>query len=136
MTDETAHASRENPQDNRELSRARYEEALGHVEAHLRGTPVPADVDLLNEMRIIRLVSMHRVPWYGMCVDPEDSSVTVGVMMRNAFEAVGDAIDYPTDYGLETKAGHWFTKLYLPRWRRGKREYLAWLDTLGLHQPR
>jgi hypothetical protein len=125
MADET-----DNPQSTWDLSRHRYQEALDRVEAGLRGDPVPGGVDLFNEMRIIRLVSMHRAPWYGASVDHEDNSVTVGVMMRNAFEALGEFIDEPNP-----KIGHWFTRRYLPLWRQGKREYLEWLDTLGQERP-
>jgi hypothetical protein len=128
--------SRDNPKDIWELSRARYEEALDRVEKALRTGWTPGTrKDLLNEMRIIRLVSLRHAPWWGAGIDPEDSSVTVGVMMRNAFEAVGDAVDYPTDEGLKTKADHWFTRRYLPHWRRGEREYREWLDTLGARRP-
>jgi hypothetical protein len=117
----------DNPVDAYELSRARYEEALSRVEAVVQLADSP---ELLNEVRIIRMVGMNRAPWWGQGIDHEDSSVTVGVMMRNAFEAVGDYIDYPTDQGLKTDAGHWLTRRYLPLWRQGKREYQDWLDTL------
>jgi hypothetical protein len=127
--------SDDNPRDAWELSRHRYEQALARVEAAVTAGCPPGDPDLLNEMRIIRMVGITRAPWYGMIIDPEDSSVDVGVMMRNAFEAVGDHVDYPTDKGLETRARHYFTLRYLPLWRRGKREYHQWLDTLSLQRP-
>jgi hypothetical protein len=113
--------SSQDPQDVYELSRHRYEQALGRVEAALTIGWSLGDPDLLNEMRIIRMAAMNRLPWWGMTVDPEDSSVTVGVVLRNAFDAVGDS--------------HSFTRRNLPRWRQGKKEYLEWLDTLGLAQP-
>ena len=117
----------DNPVSLYELSRARYEEALSRVEAvvQLAGSP-----ELDKEMRIIRMIGMHRIPWWGQVIDPDDSSVTVGIMMRNAFEAFGDCIDYPTDLGVRTDSKHWFTRAYLHRWRRGKQEYQDWLDTL------
>lgn len=124
--------SRDNPRDWQELSRHRYEQALATVEAALTIGWKLGDPDLLNEMRIIRMMALTPTPWWGMAVDPEDSSVSVGVMMRNAFEALGDCVDYPTAEGFGTKADHWFTRRYLPHWRRGKREYLEWLKTLGL----
>src|ERR1700729_2310321 len=117
----------DNPDNAWELSRHRYEQALDRVEAALTACCSP---DLLNEMRIVRMVGMTRAPWYGMIVDPEDSSVDGGVVLRNAFEALGDSVDYPTDRGLETRARHWFTRRYLPLWRRGKKEYGEWLDTM------
>jgi hypothetical protein len=122
---------RDNPRDIQELSRHRYEQALARVEAALTIGWSLGDPDLLNEMRIIRMVGCNRVPWWGQAVDPEDGSVTVGVVLRNAFEAVGDYIDVPTGNGLQTRAHHWFTQRYLPRWRQGKREYHEWLDALG-----
>lgn len=124
---------RDNPRDAWELSRHRYEQALDRVEEALRSGCLPEDPDLLNEIRIVRMVGMTRAPWYGMIIDPEDSSVDVGVMMRNAFEAVGDYVDGV--YGEHTKAKHWLTRRYLPLWRQGKREYHQWLDTLSLQRP-
>lgn len=113
----------ENPVDAHELSRVRYEEALDRVEAVLQ-RDWSESAGILNEMRIIRMVGMKQTPWWGAVIDPDDSSVTVGVMMRNAFEAFGDSADYPAD------ARHWFTRAYLRRWRQGKKEYEDWLDTL------
>lgn len=124
----------EHPRDTWELSRARYEEALRRVEEVLQ-RDWGENSDLLNEMRIIRMVGMHRVPWWGMGVDPNDSSVMAGTMLRNCFEALGDSIDYPTDRGLETRAAHWLTRRYLPLWCLGKREYENWLDTLFRKLP-
>jgi hypothetical protein len=122
----------EYPRDSWDLCRARYEEALEKIEAHLSGGPVlltPAEV--VNEMRIIRMATMRKSPWFDRSIDPEDSSVTVGSMMHNAFEALGDSAGYPTDQGLVVKADHWFTRRYLPLYQRGKREYDEWLDALG-----
>ena len=113
--------STENPRGVYDLSRARYEEALHRVESGARGDPVPEGTDLLNELRIVRLVGLHRVPWWGMVIDPDDSSVDVGVVLSSAFEALGE--------------DHWFTRRNRPRWRRGKKEYLEWLDVLGLDRP-
>lgn len=127
--------SEETPKDLWELSQHRYELALDRVEAVLRGAPAVPETDVFNEMRIVRMVGCHPVPWYGQAVDPEDSSVTVGVVLRNAFEALGDAIDYPTNEGLQTRARHWFTQRNLPLWRQGRREYRQWLDTLGAQRP-
>lgn len=125
---------RDNPKDIWELSRDRYERALDHVEAVLRRT-AHDDADVLNEMRIVRMVGCHRVPWYGMTIDPEDSSVDVGVVLRNAFEALGDWLDGVYGDGPHTKAATWFARRYLPLWRRGKHEYHEWLDTLGQERP-
>jgi hypothetical protein len=127
-----AAVSADNPADVNELSRHRYEQALSRVELALRGIMHQDGVNLENEMRIVRMVGCHRVPWYGQVMDPEDSSVSVGVVLRNAFEALGDYIDVPTGKGLQTRAHHWFTQRYLRLWRQGKREYNEWLDTLGV----
>jgi hypothetical protein len=127
-----AAVSADNPADVNELSRHRYEQALSRVELALRGIVHQDGVNLENEMRIVRMVGCHRVPWYGQVMDPEDSSVSVGVVLRNAFEALGDYIDVPTGKGLQTRAHHWFTQRYLRLWRQGKREYNEWLDTLGV----
>jgi hypothetical protein len=127
--------SYENPRDVWDLSRARYEQALARIEAALQIGWSRGDPDLINEMRIIWMVGMHPTPWWGDAVDPADSSVTVGVMMRNAFESVGDYLDGPFGEGPQTKADNWLTRRYLPLWRQGERKYLEWLDTLALDRP-
>ena len=98
------------------------------------GAHVPPEI--FKCLKVIRLVvnMPRRSPWYGIGVDPEDSSVTVGVMMRNAFEAVGDWVDSNgmanMKDGKQYRDTNWFTRLYLPRWRQGKRAYNEWLDSL------
>lgn len=116
------------PQNIGELSNYAFDEALAKVDRALAGAPE----EIREAISVIRLVSSvpRRTPWYGMPMDPDDSSVTVGVVLRNAFEALGDDIDYPADRGLETRARHWFTQRNLPRWRQGKREYDDYLDHL------
>jgi hypothetical protein len=120
--------SRDVPEHIGELSRYALQQAIDRVDRELAGAPQ----ELRDAVSVIRLVTdvPRRAPWYGAIIDSEDSSVSVGVMMRNAFEAVGDSIDAPTDRGLETHADHWFTKLYLSRWRRGRREYRDYLEHL------
>jgi hypothetical protein len=120
--------SLEVPQNIGELSNYAFEEALGKVDRALADAPE----DVRAAIGVIRLVSSvpRRAPWYGIPMDPDDSSVTVGVVLRNAFEALGDQIDYPTNRGLETRATHPFTQRNLPRWRAGKREYNEYLDHL------
>lgn len=120
---------REHPQSLRELSRYRLNEAHGALASYLAESDAPAEVR--EELRIARLITdpgIAQRSWYGISIDPEDTSVTVGVMMRNAFEAVGDYIDAPTNRGPETRADHRFTKLYLARWRAGKRAYDEYLS--------
>jgi hypothetical protein len=121
--------SREFPEHIDELSRYALEEAIGTVSRYAAGGPE----EVRRAAAVIRLVTgvPRRVPWYGVPVDPEDNSVTAGVMMRNAFEAVGDWVDALSSGGkTTTKADHWFTKMYLGLWRAGKRDYNDFLDHL------
>lgn len=120
--------SLEVPQNIGELSNYAFDEALAKVDRALADAPE----EIRAAISVIRLVSgvPRSAPWYGVPMDPDDSSVTVGVVLRNAFEALGDHIDYPTDRGLETQARHSFTQRNLPRWREGKREYNDYLDHL------
>lgn len=92
-----------------------------------------ARAEARKALAVVRLVARmpRAAPWWGQVIDPADSSIHVGVMMRNAFESVGDHIDVPTNEGLKTKADHWFTKLYLPRWRTGRQEYHDFLRHLS-----
>lgn len=148
--------SREYPDHLGELSTGALEDAMNELEAWLRGIDrnyqsavhgspggggysisIPAvPENIWKCMKVIRLVTgmPRRSPWYGIVIDHEDSSVDVGVMMRNAFEAVGDWVDHQgmanMKDGKQYKNTHWFTRLYLPRFRAGKREYNAWLDNL------
>lgn len=130
--------SLEVPQNIGELSNYAFDEALAKIDRALADAPE----DVRAAIGVVRLVSSvpRAAPWYGVPMDPDDSSVTVGVVLRNAFEALGDAIDYPTARGLETRARHWFTQRNLPRWREGKREYNDYLDhlmdPLGFEQKR
>lgn len=127
MKDQAAELQ-EVPRNIGELSRYALQEAVERVDRELRDAPQ----EVRDAISIIRLVVNvpRQAPWYGVQIDADDSSVSVGVMMRNAFEAVGDHIDVPTSEGLRTKADLWFTKLYLPRWRQGKREYMDYLHHL------
>jgi hypothetical protein len=120
--------SRDVPEHIGELSRYALQQAIDRVDRELRDAPQ----EVRDAVSVIRLVVSipRRVPWYGATIDTEDSSITVGVVMRNAFEAVGDSIDAPTDRGPETRADHWFTQMYLPRWRQGKRDYGDYLSHL------
>jgi hypothetical protein len=127
---------RDNPQDVRELSGARYAEALDAVENALHH--YDADPGLLNEMRIVRLVGTQSVPWFGVRMHaPEepgwDKTITVGGMMRYFFEQLGDMIDYATREGLKTDQRHPLTCQWLPAWRKGKADYDKWLSDLGEH---
>jgi hypothetical protein len=121
--------SREVPEDLGELSNYAFDEAMATVEQALAGAPP----EVRRALSVIKLVSdvPRRSPWYGIPIDPEDSSVTVGVMMRNAVESVGDWIDGPLGDGPHTKADSWFTRRYLPLWRDGKLAYYDYLDHLS-----
>lgn len=112
--------SREWPTHIGELSTYALDQAIETLSKEAAG--ISPDVD--KALAVIRLVAPRRraAPWYGQVIDPEDSSVTAGVMMRNAFEAVGDHVDEPPR--------HWFTRMYLGRWRRGRTEYYDFLEHL------
>lgn len=88
--------------------------------------------DAQKALAVIRLVAkMPRAcPWWGQVIDSNDSSVHVGVMMRNAFEALGEDIDESSSEGLIGRPKSWFTQLYLPRWTEGRRRYYDFLDHL------
>ena len=110
-----------------ELSRYMMDEAVRTLETELSaGT---SSDDARAALAVIRLIARTpaETPWWGQVIDPRDSSVHVGVMMRNAFEALGEDIGL-SDQGLVGQPRHWFTKLYLGRWVQGRREYYDFLD--------
>jgi hypothetical protein len=106
------------------MSRYAMQQALGKVDRALADAPE----DVRAALSVIRLVENmpRRVPWYGVPVPtPEGDSVSVGTVLRNAFEAVGDWADDPP------KAGdHWFTQRYRPIWQQGERDYDDFLTHL------
>lgn len=104
-----------------DLSAYTLQQAIEVLEKAFAG---PGDEDVQHALAVIRMVAPmpRRSPWYGQPIDPDDGSVTVGVMMRNAFEAVGDSPDEPPK--------HWLTKMYLARWRRSRAEYYDFLEHL------
>jgi hypothetical protein len=121
--------TREVPEHLGELSTWALQEAIDKVDNALADAPD----EIRAAVSVIRLVTNmpRQAPWYGVSIDREDSSVTVGVMMRNAFEALGDWVDALGSGGrIVTKTDHWFTRLYAETWRRGKREYNDYLDHL------
>jgi hypothetical protein len=73
--------SREFPEHIDELSRYALEEAIDTVSRAVADAPE----DVRRAAAVIRLVTgvPRRVPWYGVPVDPEDNSVTAGVMVRS-----------------------------------------------------
>jgi hypothetical protein len=107
--------------------------ALDHAIETLEKLHEGDDGDAGKALAVIRLVARmpRAAPWYGQIIDPADSSVDVGVMMRNAFEAVGDHIDGTYADGPHQTSGHWLTQRYLPLWREGKRRYHDFLDRLA-----
>jgi hypothetical protein len=109
--------SREVPEHIGELSRYAMQEALDKVDRALADAPE----DVRAALSVIRLVENmpRQVPWYGASVLlPDGDSVSVGTVLRNAFEAVGDSADDPPKGG-----DHWFTRRYRPAWQWSKREY-------------
>lgn len=111
-----------------ELSRHMMDKAIETLEAELSAS---TSADVRSALAVIRLIARTpaATPWWGQVIDPRDSSVHVGVMMRNAFEALGEDIGL-SDQGLVSEPKSWFTRLYLDRWVRGRREYYDFLDHL------
>lgn len=68
-------------------------------------------------------------PWYGALVrTPEGDCVEMGVVLRNAFEALGDAVDVVCEGGeRKTFASSWFTQRWAEPFRQGKKDYYNWL---------
>jgi hypothetical protein len=106
--------SREVPGDIGELSRHALREAVDKVDHELADAPE----DVRKAVAVIRLVTdiPRRAPWYGVPMDPGDSSVTVGVVLRNLVEC---------SWGTE----HERERLRL-RLAQGKASYSAYLDRL------
>jgi hypothetical protein len=73
--------SHEVPEHLDELSRHALREAITKVDEALAGAPE----DVRRAIAVIKLVTgmPRRCPWYGVPMDPEDSSVTVGVVLAN-----------------------------------------------------
>lgn len=122
----------EHPPDIRALSRERLDRAYQRIEAFLRDRDAPDEI--LEELRIVRLIvdpGVRQKSWYGLSIDPDDTSTTVGVMMRNAFEALGVNSDLLSINSREpVKSRSWFVKHYLPLWRNGRQAYYAFMDEL------
>jgi hypothetical protein len=118
------------PDEIGELSRWALDHAIETLEKAHKGE----EGDAQKALSVIRLVARmpRSSPWWGQIIDPRDSSVDVGVMMRNAFEAVGDDVDALCEGGeIRNTAKNWFTQLYVARWREGKREYYDFLGHLA-----
>lgn len=84
--------SAEIPANIGELSRHALHEAIEKVDLALDGAPE----DIRKAVAVIRLVTdmPRRCPWYGVPVDPDDSSVTVGVVLRNLLDFYWGNEDY------------------------------------------
>jgi hypothetical protein len=123
--------SREVPENIGELSTWAMQQALDRIGHYLIDSNAPQE--LLDALSVVRLVEgmPRQAPWWGVSVPtPEGDTVSVGTLLRNAFEALGDHIDYPTREGLQTRAEHYFTRRHLPAWRAGRRAYNDYLDHL------
>lgn len=118
----------EHPPDLRHLSRERLKRAQDTIAAFLE--VAEAGPTMLEEFRIIRLLQdpgLRQKSWYGLAIDPEDTSTTVGIMMRNAFEALDVDPDVLAGRKIVTRAS-WFVRHYLPLWLRGRKAYNEFLD--------
>lgn len=101
-----------------ELSTHRLDQAVDAVDAALRAAGAPQAA--LDEVAIIRLVTRvpRATPWYGVQVKPGDSSVTAGVLLRNAVYAYEKAGQPGEAARLAQLIEH------------GKRDYYEYLDRL------
>lgn len=116
-----------------DLSAYALDEAVKAVGTFVeRSGESPERDNAIRAMATIRLVARmpRSAPWYGEIIDPSDSSVHVGIMMRNAFEALGEDIDEIAEKGLISRPKNWFTRFYLPRWLEGRRRYYDFLEHL------
>lgn len=107
-----------------ELSTWAFDAALGKIDRALADAPD----DVRAAISVIRLVSgMPRcMPWYGVSMPtPEGDTVSMGRVLGNAFEAVGD---WPWTEPRKTE--HYFTCRHYPAWRQGRRDYNDYLDHL------
>jgi hypothetical protein len=68
------------------LSSHMLSKAIEHLDRSLRD----ADEETRKAIEIVKLVSRvpRRSPWYGVPMDPEDNSVTVGVVLKNVITAL------------------------------------------------
>jgi hypothetical protein len=116
--------SHEVPQHIGELSTRAFDDALDVIDDALEDAPD----DVRAALSVIRLVSgmPRQAPWYGVSMPvPEGGTVSVGTVLGNAFEAVGD---WP--WSEPRKTDHWFTRRHYPAWCQGRRDYDDYLRHL------
>lgn len=108
--------SREIPDHLGELSTAKLQEAINALDTHLQFAPQ----DIRDALSIIRLVTSvpRRGHWYGISIDPDDSSCTVGVVLRNLIEII------------EQDRGLGLTRNYRDLLLHGRRQYDEYLGKL------
>lgn len=120
------------PENPGELSAYALDHSIEALSEALRDHPDP---DVAKALAVIRFVAHYprQAPWYGVHVKlpDRDDSVTVGTILYNAFEAVGDDVDALGEGGrvLNTRKS-WFTQMYAQAWRQGKIDYYDFLDHL------
>jgi hypothetical protein len=114
-----------------ELSRYALNEAVKRIGRELRD----ADQETRDAIETIKLVVdvPRETPWYGVPMDAEDSSVTVGVVLRNLIETL-DVIASREAVPAETRRLCQQEAARLKRRTdRGKRAYNEYLDNLYSH---
>ena len=116
--------SHEFPENIGELSRYSLEKAIERVDQALADAPE----EIRKSVAVIKLITgtPRRAPWYGVTMPtPEGDTVSMGRVLGNAFEAVGD---WP--WSEPRKLEHYFTRRHYPQWVAGRREYDDYLDHL------
>lgn len=97
-----------------DLSTYMLNKAIEHLDGVLRD----ADEETRKAVEIVKLVARvpRRSPWYGAPMDPEDSSVTVGVVLSNLLDML------PHERGYVARVRQ--------RLEQGRRAYYDYLDHL------
>lgn len=116
------------PQRIGELSRRALQDAVDRVDRELRD----ADQEVRDAIAVIRLVVdvPRAAPWYGVPIDPEDSSVSVGVVMRNIVMLLEGFAREKSDPDLTRRCARSEAARLQRRVEQGKREYDRYLDQL------
>jgi hypothetical protein len=106
--------SDEIPQSLGELSNAALHSAIDKIDAALSDAPQ----ELRDAVSVVRLVVdvPRRGPWYGVPVDPNDSSVTIGTLLGNIVKFHEEKLDRQT------------ASRYRSYYERGKADYYDYLD--------
>lgn len=121
------------PQRIGELSRRALQDAVDRVDRELRD----ADKEVRDAISVIRLVVdvPRAAPWYGVPMDPEDSSVLVGVVLRNLVTLLEGYAWEKSDPDFTRRSARSEAARLQRRVAQGKREYDRYLDQLFSATP-